>query len=102
MNRLPPRSTRTDTLFPYTPLFRSLFQRAPVAQAPHDTAARHQLAPIAIALVDPAGRPRLALLGDDGDEGVPAARHLAVPVVIHGDTGRPHLGQPVRSTAFET
>src|SRR3546814_6379714 len=24
MNRRPPRSTRTDTLFPYTPLFRSL------------------------------------------------------------------------------
>src|SRR3546814_17191998 len=24
MIRLPPRSTRTDTLFPYTPLFRSL------------------------------------------------------------------------------
>src|SRR3546814_9482506 len=24
MNRTPPRSTRTDTLFPYTPLFRSL------------------------------------------------------------------------------
>src|SRR3546814_19749866 len=23
MNRRPPRSTRTDTLFPYTPLFRS-------------------------------------------------------------------------------
>src|SRR3546814_16213804 len=29
MRRLPPRSTRTDTLFPYTTLFRSL---APVAQ----------------------------------------------------------------------
>src|SRR3546814_4989065 len=25
MNRRPPRSTRTDTLFPYTTLFRSLF-----------------------------------------------------------------------------
>src|SRR3546814_19193975 len=25
MIRRPPRSTRTDTLFPYTPLFRSLF-----------------------------------------------------------------------------
>src|SRR3546814_17779615 len=27
MIRRPPRSTRTDTLFPYTTLFRSLFQR---------------------------------------------------------------------------
>src|SRR3546814_11876840 len=27
MIRLPPRSTRTDTLFPYTTLFRSLAQR---------------------------------------------------------------------------
>src|SRR3546814_14082052 len=26
MIRLPPRSTRTDTLFPYTTLFRSLFE----------------------------------------------------------------------------
>src|SRR3546814_14938366 len=26
MNRRPPRSTRTDTLFPYTPLFRSVVQ----------------------------------------------------------------------------
>src|SRR3546814_17295478 len=27
MLRLPPRSTRTDTLFPYTTLFRSLLQK---------------------------------------------------------------------------
>src|SRR3546814_13033537 len=30
MIRLPPRSTRTDTLFPYTTLFRSLFRKSPV------------------------------------------------------------------------
>src|SRR3546814_18392996 len=29
MIRLPPRSTRTDTLFPYTTLFRSVVQRWP-------------------------------------------------------------------------
>src|SRR3546814_15259668 len=28
MIRLPPRPTRTDTLFPYTPLFRSAFEQA--------------------------------------------------------------------------
>src|SRR3546814_6080780 len=31
MNRRPPRSTRTDTLFPYTPLFRS---RVPAEHRP--------------------------------------------------------------------
>src|SRR3546814_4510340 len=36
MIRRPPRSTRTDTLFPYTTLFRSLHVRARLAQ-------RHQL-----------------------------------------------------------
>src|SRR3546814_17245249 len=30
MIRRPPRSTRTDTLFPYTTLFRSLVSQAPV------------------------------------------------------------------------
>src|SRR3546814_4467176 len=29
MSRRPPRSTRTDTLFPYTPLFRSLERARP-------------------------------------------------------------------------
>src|SRR3546814_14489743 len=36
MIRLPPRSTRTDTLFPYTTLFRSMFQ-APMASYSHRT-----------------------------------------------------------------
>src|SRR3546814_3469520 len=31
MIRRPPRSTRTDTLFPYTTLFRSAMARAPIA-----------------------------------------------------------------------
>src|SRR3546814_13031672 len=37
MIRLPPRSTRTDTLFPYTTLFRSAFQRSvmPVKSCRH-------------------------------------------------------------------
>src|SRR3546814_13407836 len=33
MIRRPPRSTRTDTLFPYTTLFRSLVEAIPVAPA---------------------------------------------------------------------
>src|SRR3546814_20600999 len=34
MIRLPPRSTRTDTLFPYTTLFRSLCCRFPIPCGP--------------------------------------------------------------------
>src|SRR3546814_21160999 len=36
MIRRPPRSTRTDTLFPYTTLFRSAEVDALLAAAPHD------------------------------------------------------------------
>src|SRR3546814_6854039 len=35
MIRRPPRSTRTDTLFPYTTLFRSLLTPVRVAQSQH-------------------------------------------------------------------
>src|SRR3546814_18922359 len=36
MIRRPPRSTRTDTLFPYTTLFRSVVVRhTPILEAPH-------------------------------------------------------------------
>src|SRR3546814_15993353 len=34
MKRVPPISTRTDTLFPYTTLFRSLISGAPKADTP--------------------------------------------------------------------
>src|SRR3546814_4097228 len=40
MIRRPPRSTRTNTLFPYTTLFRSLgFLRSVAPRAPHEVAA---------------------------------------------------------------
>src|SRR3546814_443181 len=35
MIRRPPRSTRTDTLFPYTTLFRSLVGNTPIVKAQH-------------------------------------------------------------------
>src|SRR3546814_6488707 len=41
MIRRPPRSTRTDTLFPYTTLFRS--RRGPCRQRHHRRRRRHQL-----------------------------------------------------------
>src|SRR3546814_6536331 len=55
MTRRPPRSTRTDTLFPYTTLFRSpsagpaallagQMRRAPVAGAPRHRSARAEAA----------------------------------------------------------
>src|SRR3546814_19410286 len=58
MIRRPPRSTRTDTLFPYTTLFRSVLAQTPVAILPGDTAdsladrvriAEHQLYPATLA-----------------------------------------------------
>src|SRR3546814_21159600 len=45
MIRVPPRSTRTDTLFPYTTLFRSVFDRAAIIVVA-------QIAAIAQELVD--------------------------------------------------
>src|SRR3546814_15110120 len=44
MLRRPPRSTRTDTLFPYTTLFRSEFLGAPVQQADVRVGALHDFA----------------------------------------------------------
>src|SRR3546814_8421077 len=42
MIRRPPRSTRTDTLFPYTTLFRSLSDRERELVGPPDAARRRQ------------------------------------------------------------
>src|SRR3546814_2852991 len=42
MIRRPPRSTRTDTLFPYTTLFRSDAGSRPAARAARGTRPRHQ------------------------------------------------------------
>src|SRR3546814_13788288 len=47
MIRRPPRSTRTDALFPYTTLFRSIFSRAPspaLVFQEHDAVAGRELA----------------------------------------------------------
>src|SRR3546814_17985446 len=42
MIRRPPRSTRTDTLFPYTTLFRSRRRRSPPGAVPDRTARRRR------------------------------------------------------------
>src|SRR3546814_14365600 len=44
MIRRPPRSTRTDTLFPYTTLFRSLLERTQIALIPLDDLGRLDIA----------------------------------------------------------
>src|SRR3546814_8610976 len=68
MIRRPPRSTRTDTLFPYTTLFRSMLQRA-IAQTPESFAragSAYALLPIS----------------------VPGAFHPKVSIRLGSDAGR--------------
>src|SRR3546814_5127756 len=69
MIRRPPRSTRTDTLFPYTTLFRSALRRSP--DLDQFAAARH---------VQPVERPhralRLAVGGAEGGEVVMTDQRL--------------------------
>src|SRR3546814_14049067 len=43
MIRRPPRSTRTDTLFPYTTLFRSITEFLPISSTGHLLIAEHWL-----------------------------------------------------------
>src|SRR3546814_5457820 len=81
MIRRPPRSTRTDTLFPYTTLFRSqlglLFQRAG-GRALERGACRHH-----------PGAARRALQGDAGDR----ARGRALGLRGELEAERGHPGQ---------
>src|SRR3546814_508061 len=56
MRRRPPRSTRTDTLFPYTTLFRSLAQRRAVEVRAQDRlglVVAHVRARIDVPVADP-------------------------------------------------
>src|SRR3546814_17210865 len=70
MIRLPPRSTRTDTLFPYTTLFRShLHGRSPLHSASEE-------------LVEPA-HPDVVAAAGDGQEVVSAARRVFDGQVRH-------------------
>src|SRR3546814_20926430 len=80
MIRRPPRSTRTDTLFPYTTLFRSrrslldqvAGEQDAVVGQPHDGVALGMAAPD---LADP--------------QPAPAEPHLQHPVHHHGRPGEP-------------
>src|SRR3546814_9487317 len=114
MLRRPPRSTRTDTLFPYTTLFRSPAART-VVEAP---AAANRLCPAGCRSVDDPHRAhptpwdihpgrsliigRLLAAGstanDQGEHTVPAAEPLAHsarrPDVNARPAGRVHLRRP--------
>src|SRR3546814_14726901 len=101
MIRRPPRSTRTDTLFPYTTLFRSLTARHPAAEVAaalaevgiaHLAAApvqqlsggEFQRALLARALIR---RPALLVL-DEPVQGVDFAGEIALYELIHGIRAR--------------
>src|SRR3546814_3191013 len=83
MIRRPPRSTRTDTLFPYTTLFRSELMGAEAAR---------RAGPGRVQLADVEGRERgdVLKIGDveDPEEGVQAARPVIV-LLIHPDGDAP-------------
>src|SRR3546814_18636432 len=73
MIRRPPRSTRTDTLFPYTTLFRSLVERGDAVTC----------------------SPPLPVRADLPDDGVPCGKPVgavpSVPSVRHAVEGRVRL-----------
>src|SRR3546814_15078978 len=67
MIRRPPRSTRTDTLFPYTTLFRSaLDRRGGIARLPRDPRRARRMGR---QCADAASGRACDLLGGDGDDG---------------------------------
>src|SRR3546814_10337786 len=94
MIRRPPRSTRTDTLFPYTTLFRSLraFLRQRLGEAVN--------AGFGSGVIHLAILPRLAVDRPDIDDPAPAAfahagkhrlRHVKAAAEIDVDDFLPHL-----------
>src|SRR3546814_16661263 len=117
MRRRPPRSTRTDTLFPYTTLFRSVRGALPAApdvavepaaavvdverQAlPHGGVLRDPRAVIGLVVAEDAGRPAVgrvpgdhpdaALAEDLGDDALRHIQHLIhAPNVVAAPRAHP-------------
>src|SRR3546814_575732 len=81
MIRRPPRSTRTDTLFPYTTLFRSVAKRSPFAPRP--------VGKVAVAVASKAPTP------------APKTKYKVVPHKIDDATGRPILPKDYKPGAGE-
>src|SRR3546814_15077942 len=59
MRRRPPRSTRTNTLFPYTTLFRSELVRVAEAEGGSEADLAQHLIDAAVRVVEPVDRQRL-------------------------------------------
>src|SRR3546814_14399088 len=96
MIRRPPRSTRTDTLFPYTTLFRSPVMAAPIPPAivcessPGKHHAYWHVADMPLGDFKRAQQPLADLYGGD-----PAVCDLPRLMLLHGST--PAQGEPFAS-----
>src|SRR3546814_7675762 len=86
MKRPPPSSTRTDTLFPYTALFRSLGED-------------HRLERRAGLTARAAGRGSHGQVHLVGVEVAPADHGLDLAVLVHGDHGRGRVAGLVEGAA---
>src|SRR3546814_14878217 len=75
MIRRPPRSTRTDTLFPYPPLFRSHLDRGIREVRPDEVPERHPVEKPALLAPAPIADGHLLLR----ESASASSRHLAVP-----------------------
>src|SRR3546814_13658675 len=97
MIRRPPRSTRTDTLFPYTTLFRSLLRHRPIlirnGSAPAPPAGL-----LRFARTD--GRGRIILNPPSSREARPfsavIARSIALPVIARSEATKRSRGRRTR------
>src|SRR3546814_14884767 len=99
MIRRPPRSTRTDTLFPYTTLFRSEEQRWRLDHLQHPEARLELLAAVA-------QEPRpVRGAGDDVAElrhHLAAVAHAQRGAVAAGEEGFEHVAQDRKSTRLNS
>src|SRR3546814_16893494 len=96
MRRRPPRSTRTDTLFPYTTLFRSVWWRsAPAGSVGPSSANEYTVLPMSADAAPNALTPEtVAWIESVTEKKVTAARHIPAGgrlgwfVDVGGGTGR--------------
>src|SRR3546814_1598333 len=108
MIRRPPRSTRTDTLFPYTTLFRSATCGAPVVNSRHGEGnGKDPLQDEAVAPGEPEGR-RMDIPGPAGKRQREAAhaqhghcRRHARRQAVPGDAGAGRRGERSEEHTYE-
>src|SRR3546814_7329264 len=100
MIRRPPRTTRTDTLFPYTTLFRSPVEHKPGAEIDSDEALAVAAGDIGTTIFHPVGTCRMgddsgavvdARLRDHGLAGLRIADASVMPTITSGNTNSPTL-----------